>query len=332
MVVKAAEIAPAAYSSNKNSSAVTKEDDLTYDLGNLAAYDTHPFAVKNVADESELKAYARDSVQLLINHVFELPRQMTDMGPMGQLPVPTTVIPREKPLPKEKVETRWEKFAREKGIKNKKESRMVWDEAKQIWAPKWGYKRANDDSGDWAMPVKGGADPYADPWTEKKQEKAERVQKNLRNQANNAKQGRGKEPRVPVSKTPLGVPVELLNTDDKKVKQRGKEGTKAALQKVQFSTASMGKFDKKREGEGERKHVGKRNKFLSVTGAEKTEKERSMNVLQHLLGREESKGKAKAATAHDDYDGEPKKGKKRTGGPKLKNITKGAAKRQKTKR
>ncbi|RHY29681.1 hypothetical protein DYB32_004955 [Aphanomyces invadans] len=326
MVVKAAEIAPAAYSSNKSSSAVTKEDDLTYDLGNLAAYDTHPFQVKNLSDENELKAYARDSVQLLINHVFELPRQMTDMGPMAQLPVPTTVIPREKPLPKEKVETRWEKFAREKGIKNKKEGRMVWDEAKQIWAPKWGYKRANDDSGDWAMPVKAGADPYADPWTEKKQEKAERVQKNLRNQANNL-------PAFPVSKTPLGVPVELLNTDDKKLKQRGKEGTKAALQKVQFSTASMGKFDKKREGEGERKHVGKRNKFLSVTGSEKTEKERSMNVLQHLLGREENKGKAKAASHNDggDDDVGGKKGKKR-GGPKLKNITKGAAKRQKTKR
>ncbi|KAF0713412.1 Aste57867_4349 [Aphanomyces stellatus] len=325
MVVKASEIAPAAYSSNKSSSAVEKADDLTYDLGNLAAFDTHPFKVQNVSDETELKAYARDNVQLLINQVFELPRDMTDMGPMAKLPVPSTTIPREKPLPKPKVETRWEKFAREKGIKNKKEGRMVWDEAKQIWAPKWGYKRANDDLNDWAKPVKGGADPYADPWTEAKQDKAERVQKNLRNQANNLKMGRGKAPTLPVSKTPLGVPVELLNTDDKKAKQRGKEGTKAALQKVQFSTASMGKFDKKREGEGERKHVGKRNKFLSVTGAEKTEKERSMNVLQHVLGREENKGKAKSASHGDDEDRDPKKKK----GRKLKNITKGAAKRQK---
>ncbi|CAK4068030.1 unnamed protein product [Aphanomyces euteiches] len=327
-VVKATEIAPAAYSTKTKSSAVEKQDDLTYDLGNLAAFDTHPFKVQNVSDETELKVFARDNVQLLINQIFELPREMTDMGPMAQLPVGSTVIPREKPLPKPKVETRWEKFAREKGIKNKKEGRMVWDEAKQAWAPKWGYKRANDDLNDWAMPVKQGQDPYSDPWTENKQEKTERVQKNLRNQANNLKHGRGKQPTMPVSKTPLGVPVELLNTDDKKAKQRGKEGTKAALQKVQFSTASMGKFDKKREGEGERKQTGKRNKFLSVTGAEKTEKERSMNVLQHVLGREENKGKAKssAPSEHDD-DASGKKGKKR--GRKLKNITKGAAKRQK---
>ena len=44
------------------------------------------------------------------------------------------------------VETKWEKFAREKGIQNKKKSRMVWDETRQEWAPRWGYKRANDDN------------------------------------------------------------------------------------------------------------------------------------------------------------------------------------------
>ncbi|OQR98206.1 ribosome biogenesis regulatory protein [Achlya hypogyna] len=326
MAIKAAEIAPAAYSEGAHTSVVAKADDLSYDLGNLAAFDTHPFGVKNTTDEKEIKAAARENVQLLINQIFDLPRQMTDMGPMAQLPAGSTVIPREKPLPKPKVETRWEKFAREKGIDNKKKDRMVWDEAKQAWAPRWGYKRANDDMNDWAVPVKKNDDPFADPWTERKQAKAERVQKNLRNQANNLKNGRGIQPSVPVPsapKTPLGIPVEMLDTADKKAKQRGKEGTKAALQKVQFSTASMGKFDKMRTGEAERKQTGKRNKFLSVTGAEKTEKERSMSVLNHVLGREENKGKAKAPTAED----EPAKGKKR--GRKLKNVTKGHAKRAK---
>ncbi|KDO32528.1 hypothetical protein SPRG_03005 [Saprolegnia parasitica CBS 223.65] len=325
MAIKAAEIAPAAYSEGARSSVVAKADDLSYDLGNLAAFDTHPFSVKNASDEKELKASARDNVQLLINQIFELPRQMTDMGPMAQLPTGTTVIPREKPLPKPKPETRWEKYAREKGVDNKKKDRMVWDEAKQAWAPRWGYKRANDDMQDWAVPVKKNDDPFADPWTERKQAKNERVQKNLRNQAANVKRAGGMQPSVPVPKaTPVGIPVEMLNTSDKKMKQRGKEGTKAALQKVQFSTASMGKFDKMRTGEAERKQTGKRNKFLSVTGAEKTEKERSMHVLNHVLGREENKGKAKASTGEDD----PAKTKKR----KLKNVTKGHAKRAKTKR
>ncbi|OQR95722.1 ribosome biogenesis regulatory protein [Thraustotheca clavata] len=322
MAIKAAEIAPAAYSEGKNSSIVSKQDDLTYDLGNLAAFDTHPFIVKNLTNENEIKASARDNVQLLINAIFDLPREMTDVGPMSKLPVGTTLIPREKPLPKPKVETRWEKFAREKGIENKKKERMVWDEEKQAWAPRWGYKRANDDIHDWAIPVKKNDDPYADPWTERKQAKAERVQKNMRNQANNLKNGRGITPSVPVPKAPVGIPVELLDTQDKKTKQRGKEGTKAALQKVQFSTASMGKFDKMRQGEAERKQKGKRNKFLSVTGSEQTEKERSMSVLNHVLGREENKGKGKPSSNTDE---DPKKSKKR----KLKNITKGHAKRAK---
>jgi len=184
MVVKASEIAPAAYSDNQ-SSLVKKEDDLTYDLGNLAAFDTHPFKPSNIADEKELTKHARENVQLLVNHIFDLPRVMTDVGPMAQLPVPTFNIPREKPLPKPKVETRWEKFAKDKGIENRKKGRMVWDEAKQDWAPRWGYKRANDDSQDWAVEMKSNQDSFADPWTERKQAKQERVQKNLRQQSNN---------------------------------------------------------------------------------------------------------------------------------------------------
>lgn len=93
-----------------------------------------------------------------------------------------------------------------------------------------------------------------------------------------------------------------MNTDDVKAKQRGKEGVSKTLEKVQFSTASMGKFDKMRDGEKERKLTGKRNKFLPLTGAEKTEKERSMNVLKHVLGREENAGKNKGKSHDDDEE------------------------------
>jgi regulator of ribosome biosynthesis len=58
----------------------------------------------------------------------------------AELPKPTTVLPREKPAPKPKEETRWEAFAKEKGIKKRKRERMVWDEEKKEWAPRWGYK------------------------------------------------------------------------------------------------------------------------------------------------------------------------------------------------
>jgi regulator of ribosome biosynthesis len=180
MVVKASEIAPAAFASG-GSSDVHKADDLTYDLGNLAAFDTHPFAYSN---EKELALHARENVQLLVNHIFDLPREMSDMGPLALLPEPETTIPREKPLPKPKVETKWEKFAKEKGIVKRKQSRMEFDEDKGDWTPAWGYKgAAKDDLSDWAAEVKPG--DMEDPWTKKKQEKRARVQKNLEAQARN---------------------------------------------------------------------------------------------------------------------------------------------------
>lgn len=376
MAVKASEIAPAAYATDK-SSEVKKEDDLVYDLGNLAAFDTHPFTYKS---EKELALHARENVQLLINQIFDLPREMSDMGPLAKLPEPSLTIPREKPLPKPKVETKWEKFAKEKGIDKRKKSRMQFDEDKEEWAPSWGYKRAGDDMKDWAVEMKAG--DAADPWTKRKQDKRARVEKNLKAQANNLvrsvrtqssvclcanfpvhpflllpqKQGRGKQPASGL-RAPAGIPVELMNTDDVKAKQRGKEGVSKTLEKVQFSTASMGKFDKMRDGEKERKLTGKRNKFLPLTGAEKTEKERSMNVLKHVLGREENAGKNKGKS-HDDEEEEVGGKRKKVcavyvcgllgwrltclylcillshqrGGPKLKNITKGHAKKARSRK
>ncbi|KAF1779794.1 Ribosomal biogenesis regulatory protein [Phytophthora cactorum] len=280
MVVKASEIAPAAYAEGSTSN-VQKEDDLTYDLGNLRSL-----------------TRTRSRTRTKRSSLFML---MSDMGPLAQLPVPETVIPREKPLPKPKVETKWEKFAKEKGIDKRKKSRKVFDEASgDVLEMNEGLGRG-DEGGD-----------TEDPWTKRKQDKRARVDKNLRAQANNLKQGRGKQlaglPAVP----PLVSP-----------------GTNKTLEKVQFSTASMGKFDKMREGESERKVKGKRNHFLPTTGAETTEKERSMNALKRVLGREENAGKNKGKTFDDEEEVEGGKRKKK--GKKLKNFTKGATKKRRTK-
>ena len=55
------------------------------------------------------------------------------------LPERKTKIPREKPIPK-KVETKWEKYAKAKGIKKHKKERMVYDKEADEWRPRWGYK------------------------------------------------------------------------------------------------------------------------------------------------------------------------------------------------
>ena len=92
----------------------------------------------------------RDNTQFMINHLFELPTENSEVGPIvlsyknvnisqATLPARVTKIPREKPIPK-KVETKWEKYAKMKGIKKHKRERMVYDKDAQEWRPRWGYK------------------------------------------------------------------------------------------------------------------------------------------------------------------------------------------------
>lgn len=56
-----------------------------------------------------------------------------------ELPMPNVVLPREKPIPKPKPLTKWEKFRLEKGITEKaKRSRMVYDPITKDWVPRFG--------------------------------------------------------------------------------------------------------------------------------------------------------------------------------------------------
>ena len=55
------------------------------------------------------------------------------------MPDPRVVLPREKPVPKEEVKTKWEKFREERGMAPKrKRSRLVFDPVTKDWLPRWG--------------------------------------------------------------------------------------------------------------------------------------------------------------------------------------------------
>lgn len=79
-------------------------------------------------------------------------------GPLAQLPPPTTQLPRAKPLPKPKPLTKWEQFAKAKGIQHKKRDKREWDEEKQEWVNRWGWKGKNKDGEtQWLTPVPANA-------------------------------------------------------------------------------------------------------------------------------------------------------------------------------
>lgn len=112
--------------------------------------------------ETYLQSNARDGVQGLLNALFALPSTSSPDGPVAKLPPPTTQLPRAKPLPKPKPLTKWEKFAKEKGISHRKKEKAVWDEEKQEWANRWGWKGKNKELEDqWLteVPANAGAHP-----------------------------------------------------------------------------------------------------------------------------------------------------------------------------
>ena len=101
---------------------------------------------------------ARDGVQTLIAALFSLPTTSSQDGPLAQLPPPTTQLPRAKPLPKPKPLTKWEQFAKAKGISHRKKEKKVWDEEKQEWVDRWGWKGANKkEEVQWLTPVPANA-------------------------------------------------------------------------------------------------------------------------------------------------------------------------------
>lgn len=68
------------------------------------------------------------------------------VGRIAHLPAPKTPLPRAKPLPKPRAQTKWEQFAQRKGIVKKKRSKEVWDEEAGEYRRRFGYKRAGDES------------------------------------------------------------------------------------------------------------------------------------------------------------------------------------------
>lgn len=104
-----------------------------------------------------------------------------------------TIFPRQKPIPKEKTLSRWQKFAKENHIEKKKRGRMVWDDNVQDWVPRWGANsiKKNEDKFNPIMEVKGNADPYEDPFLRKSLEKKLVIEKQKMSEIRNKLEQKG---------------------------------------------------------------------------------------------------------------------------------------------
>jgi len=140
----------------------------------------------------------RDCAQALINQLLlTCPVTSSDTGVHLTLPAPTTPLPREKCVPKTKEPTRWERFAKKRGIKAKKrEGKLVYDEATGEWAPRYGFKGANKaHEGDWLVEVDADKEQRTgeagDARREKRGERKERVKRQERRMRSNEAKKKG---------------------------------------------------------------------------------------------------------------------------------------------
>ena len=214
----------------------------------------------------------RDALQSLVDGLFSLPREENNFT--VKLPDPKHILPRQYPLPKEKVETRWEKFAREKGIMSRKKERMVFDEITETWKPRYGYGRAIGTGNNEApvMELKSTDPDDVDPFERARDSRKMKQLKQKKHEL--ANQERKQKAHSKASDV-------LAASADTRLKSN-LEKNKKKLKTVQTSTRSYGRFDEKVKNEPERKIEDKRRKFAPNISDAKAEKDRALKILKRM--------------------------------------------------
>ena len=169
---------------------VQRDIPMEIDLGLLRVVDT--LTASNISEEEMLQR-SRDCCQAMMNDLFQLDRTTDEDGIYASLPKVSTVLPREKPLPKPRVLTTWEKFAKKKGIvKNKKNSAVVLDTDTKEWKPRFG-KNSKANEKQWLIEGKMNDEIDANPFAEKQKERKSKIDKNEKQRTNNLKKQEKKQ-------------------------------------------------------------------------------------------------------------------------------------------
>ncbi|KAJ1913232.1 Rhodanese- sulfurtransferase [Tieghemiomyces parasiticus] len=248
---------------------VKKVIPLEYDLGLLMASDINLLNddLLSSDDSAQLNRYlrkvTRDGAQLLINQIFAQPTSVVDNSVIAQLPPPVLAVPREKHIPKPKLATRWERFAKAKGIGLTKKSQMVYDEARGEYVPRWGRNGINQGEKDWLIEVKDGDDPFEDQYQKRRDAKRERVATNKRRHQRNLEEAAAADRSI-------GDPRSLRKAE-----------LQRALLTSKSSTASLGRFD--RQLEGETKAKGIKRKFKPNTADTAEDKEATLRLAKKAV-------------------------------------------------
>lgn len=245
------------------------------DLGVLTAFDSRQ------NPDNSLIEQATKGTDVLVKAIFNLPLNDKFEGKFVDLPNPTFQLPREKPIPKEKTFTKWEKFAKEKGIQKKRRDRLVFDQSTGEYVPRYGRGSKNSLERDIIIPHRESMADDEDPFQTKRKEKKQRVLDNKKKQVSNVRRAtKGRGPGI----DPMSA-LDVAKSGPSGKKFLPKKSLSDSLSVVQKSTASAGKFDNKVSGERKQKSQGRKKKM--TTGSSKAalgkEKKQSQTIAQRIL-------------------------------------------------
>lgn len=171
---------------------MSEEGNRQLDLGNLTLFDGNP-VTDDPDDPDNLNTAILNRAASNIYYIFDqllgrlkasreeqerLPEelQLHDFNKSAyslKLPPGEAIFPRSRRIPKKREPTKWEKFAKEKGIQKKKRSGKVFDEQTQQYLPRWGSKsKANMEP-----PIMEEKQPGVNPFKERQLQKKLRISK-----------------------------------------------------------------------------------------------------------------------------------------------------------
>jgi regulator of ribosome biosynthesis len=289
------------------------KNNISIDYGNLLLTDSSNY--KNLTESkinSALKQnyinFSKGLFEILKNQIGEEDENRDYDKEKDEIQLPKKILnlPRSLPIPKPKPMTKWEKYKKEKGITQRKRSRMVYSEIAKDWVPRWGkgsIKKIENET-NWALEEKQfGVNPFEQKNQEKKllvQKQKIREMKNkirnsnennfnsisyLNNKKNNKnisldennenKKSNNKISRKEKKKLKAEKEIKRLEQDKKNLGRR--------LEQIQKSTRSMGRYDKKLKNEKELNMIKKKRVDKDILQSRKKEKSRDKMIMDGIL-------------------------------------------------